>query len=148
MNIPNISKLQNVKDSKKKAKIDAYNIVLNKCIEKIIYTNIHADQCFIFFDIPQFLNDFPFYDMKDCIIYIITQLQPKNYKVKFIEPFYLYIDWSAEDISHKKVKTNVIKTLHPEKLKKQTTELLKKYPGTSQIIFEYEKPKPKNKNKK
>ena len=30
-------------------------------------------------------------DMKDCIIYIITQLQPKNYKVKFIEPFYLYI---------------------------------------------------------
>lgn len=136
MNIPDISNLQNVKVLKEETKKDAYILVLKKCIEKIIYTNINTDQQYVIFEVPEFLIDYPFYNMRACIIYIVNQLQPKKYKVQFIEPNYLYIDWSTPD-KPTVIKTNPIKTSNPSNLKKQTKELLKKYPNTTRIVYEY-----------
>ena len=42
----------------------------------------------------------------------------------------------------------LIPTSNPEKLEYQTKQLLKKYPNTSKIIFEYEDQQVKNKKKK
>lgn len=128
--IPNINNLHNEKNAKEKLKTDAYTLVLNKCIEKIVYTNKHTDQTYIFFDVPKFLIEYPFYDMNSCVMYIMNQLIPHNYKVSFIAPFYLHIDWS----------TSTTKESHlqiPERLKLQTRELLKKYPDTTKVVYEY-----------
>lgn len=126
--IPNISNLHNEKNEKEKARSDAFILVLNKCIEKIIYTNKHTDQTYIFFDVPRFLIEYPFYDMNSCVLYIMNKLIPSNYKVSFIAPFYLYIDWST---------TITLPTNTPDKLKYQTKELLKKFPNSTKVVYEY-----------
>lgn len=153
--IPNISLLHEEKDVKEKLKHNIFNIVLNKCVEKIIYTNRHTDQTFVVFEVPNILIGYPSYDRLSCINFLIKELTQKEYKVQFIEPFYLHIDWG-----HYKRKSNREKNLEKiekidPKLKQQTEELLKKFPNTSKIIFEYQNPdeekrakKGKNKKKK
>lgn len=136
--IPNINNLHNEKNVKEKIKTEAYILVLNKCIEKIVYTNKHTDQTYIFFDVPRFLIDYPFYDMNACVMFIMNKLVPNNYTVSFIAPFYLYIDWSTE------ITVNKI----PDKLRLQTKELLKKYPDTTKIVYEYTDTKPSRSKKK
>jgi hypothetical protein len=134
--IPSINNLHNEKNIKEKIKTEAYILVLNKCIEKIMYTNKHTDQTYVFFDVPKFLIDYPFYDMNSCVMFIMNKLIPNNYTVSFIAPFYLYIDWSND------IKSNVFNNI-PDKLKIQTKELLKKYPNTTKVVYEYTDSKPK-----
>ena len=124
--IPNINNLHSEKNEKEKVRSDAFVLVLNKCIEKIIHTNKHTDQTYIFFDVPRFLIEYPFYDMNSCVLYIMNKLTPANYKVSFIAPFYLYIDWSTSTTS-----------TTPDKLKLQTKELLKKFPNATKVVYEY-----------
>jgi hypothetical protein len=135
--IPSLNNLHDEKNQKEKLKKDAYVLVLNKCIEKIIYTNKHTDQTYIFFDVPKFLIEYPFYDMKSCILYIMEKLIPANYIVSFIAPFYLYIDWSSFS------QQSVI----PDKLKLQTKELLKKFPNATKVVYEYSDKQKVNKKK-
>jgi hypothetical protein len=126
--IPNVNNLHQERSVKEKARNDVFTLVLNKCIEKILYTNKNTDKTFIFFEVPKILIGFPFYDMKSCIIFIMQKLIKENYKVNFIEPFYLYIDWGSSI-----KKTDYIS----DKVKLQTKELLKKFPNTSSVVFEY-----------
>jgi hypothetical protein len=152
LNIPNINTLHQEKDEKQKSKSKMFNMVLNKCIEKIIYTNRHTEQTFIVFEVPHFLIGFPGYDRIECIRFLISELTSKDYKAEYIDPFYLYIDWGSNKKnsnygSHTSSNGNVyknfdkisqvVKTGDPEKLKNQTKKLLEKFPNTSNIIFEY-----------
>ena len=163
LNIPNINTLHQEKDEKQKSKAKMFNIVLNKCIEKIIYTNRHTEQTFILFEVPHFLIGFPSYDRIECIRFLISELTSKDYKAEYIDPFYLYIDWGSNkkgnsSNSHANVNGNVyknfdkisqvVKTGNPEKLKNQTKKLLEKFPNTSNIIFEYADAHNQKKNQK
>lgn len=134
-NIPSVDSLNNEKVTKEQSKNKIFQSVLNKCVEKIIYTNRYTDKTFVIFEVPKVLVGYPTYDYTTCILYIINQLSNKQYKVSFIDPFYLYIDWGTNNIPentpHKHSDNN--------KLKKQTRELLKKFPNTSRVKYVYEK---------
>lgn len=143
--IPNINNLHIEKNTKERAKNEVFTLVLNKCVEKIIFTNKNTDKTFIFFEVPKILIGFPFYDMKSCIIFIINKLLKEGYKVNFLEPFYLYIDWGSNST------LDSLPPLLDDKIKEKTKELLKKYPNASKIVFEYEQSsikKPTSKNNK
>jgi tRNA (guanine-N1)-methyltransferase len=56
LNIPSISSLHNEKQMKVTSSNDIYKTVLNKCIEKIVYTNRHTDKSFIIFEVPKILT--------------------------------------------------------------------------------------------
>jgi hypothetical protein len=133
--IPNITNLHQEKNTKERARNQVFELVLNKCVEKIIYTNKNTDKTFIFFEVPKILIGFPSYDMKSCILFIMDKLAKEGYKVNFLNPFYLYIDWGS--IANNKDNNNTSMHLN-NKMKEQTKELLKKYPNTSKIVFEYE----------
>lgn len=139
--IPNIDKLHAERNVKEQARNEIFTIVLNKCIDQILETNTRTEHTFIYFEVPNIIIGFPGYDRLACIHFLINELTKENYKVEFIEPFYLYIDWSKSS----KPKTidnlviqNIIPTSNPEKLRQQTKEILKKYPNASKIVFEYE----------
>jgi len=140
--IPNITNLHAEKSMKTQAKNEIFTIVLNKCIDKIIETNHSTDKTFIYFEVPNLIIGFHSYDRIECIHYLIQELSREKYKVEFIDPYYLYIDWGTNIKKSKKIDTymiqNVIPTSNPMKLQQQTKELLKKYPNTSKIVFEYE----------
>lgn len=139
--IPNINTLHAERNVKEQAKHKIFTIVLNKCIDKIIETNQFTEKTFVYFEVPNLIIGFPGYDRIACIHYLIQKLTAEKYKVEFIDPFYLYIDWSTNNYS-RNLDTlpfqNIIPTSNPSKLKAQTKELLKKYPNTSKIVFEYE----------
>lgn len=136
--IPSASSLQRRQAYRIQSKIDTFNIVLNKCIQKINYTNKNSEQTFIIFEVPKILIGYPLYDKNSCIIYIIENLVKEKYKVDFIEPCYLYIDWGVSITHNISVK---------EKIKR---EFSKQFPNTAfDIIYEDELPiKKKNKKNK
>lgn len=136
-NIPSINSLHKERSVKEQARVNVFNIVLNKCIEKILYTNKHTEHTYIYFEVPEILIGVPSYDMKSCIHFLLKQLSDAQYKVLFIDPFYLYIDWGTNTSSNIDFQ-KYIPTSNPEKLRKQTKELLKKFPNTSKVVFEYE----------
>jgi hypothetical protein len=160
--IPSISSLHQEKFVKETNKIDIYNIVLNKIIEKILYTNRHTDKTYVIFEVPKILIGYPQYDMKSCILFIINKLSLNDYFVEFMDPFYIYIDWgSKESIYKRRIKNEIPKPLYIPKfavknadnLKAQTKALLSQFPDTSKIEFVYEDKykesnKQNNKNKK
>ena len=133
--IPDINNLHQERVCKNKARNDVFELVLSKCIDKILYTNKNTDKTFIFFEVPKILIGFPFYDMKSCTMFIMNKLVNKNYKVEFMEPFYLYVDWGTYVES--KTQAEFYTKEAAEKIKLKTKELLKQYPNTSKIVFEY-----------
>lgn len=127
--IPNISDLHAEKNKKNKIKSDVFDVVLNKCNEKIKYTNSFTNHTYIFFEVPKILMGFPSYSMNSCIIFLKNKLTSSGYKVLFVEPFYLYIDWSSPVEPQRGPISN--------KVKLETEKLLKKFPGTSKVVYEY-----------
>lgn len=152
--IPNITNLHAEKNIKTQARNEIFTIVLNKCIDKILETNNLTDKTFVYFEVPNLIIGFPGYDRISCIHYLIQKLSHEKYKVEFVEPFYLYIDWSTNIQKSRCLDNimiqNLIPTSNPAKLKEQTRELLKKFPNTSKIIYEYqnEQNNEQKKNKK
>ncbi len=138
--IPSIDSLHKEKFVKENSKLEIFKTVLNKCVEKIVYTNRHTDKTFVIFEVPKILIGYPSYDMKMCILFLINQLSKKSYYVAFIEPFYLYIDWGTIVGSQTK-NLNIIgniRTNNPAKLKQHTKELLERFPDTTKVEFVYE----------
>lgn len=144
--IPSIEALHQEKSIKEKSKMDIFKVVLNKCIEKVVYTNRHTGQTYIIFEVPRILIGYPSYDMKSCVLFLKNTLSKNNYLVEFIEPFYLYIDWGTRSETSSKSQSN------SNKLRQQTMEILQKFPNTSKIEFVYHDVssanKKKNKHKK
>lgn len=131
--IPSIRSLHEEKHIKTLTTNDIYKTVLNKCIEKIIYTNKHTDKTFVIFEVPKLLIGHSNYNMKSCIHFIINNIISHGYLVQFIEPFYIYIDWGSNH-------TNITRTgpIQNNKLENTTKQLLKKYPNVNQIEYIYE----------
>lgn len=140
LNIPSISSLHNEKQMKVTSSNDIYKTVLNKCIEKIVYTNRHTDKTFIIFEVPKILIGQTSYDMKSCIHYVINNITTHGYYVQFIEPFYIYIDWGS--------KTNYSSTNSNERnIESKTKEILKHFPGINKVEYIYEDVYLKQKNR-
>lgn len=132
--IPSILSLHKEKSSQENSKNDIYSIVLNKCIDKIKYTNKHADQTYIIFDVPNILIGYPSYNFKSCILFLINQLSKHGYMIEFIQPCQLYIDWGQKNNiynSNQEVSSST-------KLKSQTKTLLEKFPNASKIEYIFE----------
>lgn len=142
--IPSIESLIKEKNIKDNSKQEIFNIVLKKCIDKIIYTNRHTDKTFVIFEVPKILIGYPSYDINSCIRFLIAELTRKKYLVNFIEPFYLYIDWGSSDSPNLNKDFQIGSSSN---LKEQTKLLLKKFPG-SKIEYVYEEGSPSSSSSK
>jgi hypothetical protein len=131
--IPDINNLHIEKQIKDNIKNEMFNIVLKKCIEDINYTNKCTDKTYIIFEAPPIIIGFHNYNPISCIHYLIYQFTKKGYLVQFMEPNKLYIDWG----------TKTTLDTNDSKLKKQTNELLKKYPTATKVEYIYENPEKK-----
>jgi len=139
--IPSISSLHREKHVKQSSNNDIYKTVLNKCIEKIVYTNRHTDKTFIIFEVPKLLIGHTSYDMISCIHYIINNISVHGYIIQFIEPFYIYIDWGSNA-------GNSGSTSKETSLQSKTRELLRQFPNVNEIEYVYEDVHKKKQEKK
>lgn len=128
--IPSISSLHQEKSDQVNTKNDMYNIVLNKCIDKIKMTNKQTEQTYIIFDVPNILIGYPSYNLKSCILFLMNQLSKHGYIIEFLQPCFLYIDWGT----HKNLMSSSSSSSN-DKLKSQTKTLLEKFPNASKIEY-------------
>ncbi len=127
-NIPSIESLHKEKQMKNEHKDKIFDIVLSKCIAQIKDINLKTSYTYTYFEVPNIIIGSPYYDKMGCVKYLMNKLFHKNFRVEFIEPFYLYIDWGTF-----KNTTNSL-----DNLEKKAKELLKKYPEVSDISFQIE----------
>jgi len=137
--IPSISSLHAERNKKNVDTQDIYKIVLNKCTEKIIFTNRHTDKTFIIFEVPKLLIGHSNYNMKSCIHYIIQNISMHGYVVQFIEPFYIYIDWGTKKNYNTNLKSNFDSNFDStsNSLQENTKQILKYFPGVKEIEYVY-----------
>lgn len=148
MSIPSINTLHSEKLDKETSKMEIFNVVLSKCVEKIIYTNRHTDMTYIIFEVPKLLIGYPGYDLKSCILFLIHKLSRHGYIVEFIEPFYLYIDWGSPDYSKRQTKlSSIVPAKNPDKLRQQTKAILQQFPNVSKVEYVYEDQLPSSSSK-
>ena len=127
---PNAESLQKEKNEINKNNLRIYENIMNKCIEKILYTNRYTEQTFTVFDVPKILIGNLQYNRMSCIIYIINELEKNNYKCEYIAPSYIYIDWGGNKI-----------TSIENKIQSDIQRILKNNPKTSKIEIEIKKSK-------
>ena len=119
-NIPSVNSLHKEKNIKKSNVYNIYNIVLEKCIEQIKYTNKYTDKTYIIFTVPSILIGYTNYNINSCLQYIMNTMIQHNYIVRYIEPRNLYIDWGNNSS------------------KSHATELLTYFPNLENIEYVYE----------
>ena len=152
--IPSIKSLKTIKNLKQENKAAIYDIVLGRCSEKIIETNKQTDHTFLYFELPKVIIGYPNYNITDCGEYMAKRLKEKGYRTKLISKEILYIDWGSSvenskqngrvrDHSGQIISSNLSESTFKGKDKinestiKETKDLLKKYPDTSQVVFVY-----------
>lgn len=151
--IPSIKSLKTIKNLKQENKAAIYDIVLGRCSEKIIETNKQTDKSFLYFELPKVIIGYPNYNITDCGEYMAKRLKEKGYHTKLISKEILYIDWGNSVENSKKthvkqlggqiISSNLSESTFKGKDKinestiKETKDLLKKYPDTSQVVFVY-----------
>lgn len=93
--VPKIASLQSVKNERMNSMHTIYKSVLSRCIEKILYTNKNTNMSFLLFEVPEILIGHPRYNIKECVHYIMCELQRNDYLLHYIDPKYIYIDWGT-----------------------------------------------------
>lgn len=91
----NVDKLKKDAEERKKFKKKCFKNILELCLKKIeivAKTNITNT----WFEIPVFLLGFPSYEIDDSAEYIMKQLKKNGFKVYFLKPNFLFINWLIE----------------------------------------------------
>ena len=88
-----LNKLRKTKKDKEERRTDIYNEILKLCHSKIIRSS-KEEQENCFFQIPEMRIGLPVYNLKNYTAYVILKLRKNGFKVRYIPPSILYIDWS------------------------------------------------------
>jgi hypothetical protein len=92
--IPSIKSLKKKKILKEKEDHTIFDIVLNKCIEKINYIDTYTKKTFLVFEVPTIMIGQINYNASECVLYLINKFRQKNYNVELIKSTTIYIDWT------------------------------------------------------
>ena len=98
-------------------RLETYDSILKKCHSRIkYYSKFEKTTCF--FAIPEFIFGVPLYDVTDLRKYMMNSLEKNGFKLMYIHPNWLMIDWSEKKKTLEKAQKSIAcKT--PQQTKKQ-----------------------------
>lgn len=97
-----VHEVNKVIDNKRKDKFAIFETISEKCHKYIVkYAKNERYRCF--FEVPEFILGTPIYNLNAAIMYLMNKLSKNGYLVKYFFPNYLYISWSLDEISGKKI---------------------------------------------
>ena len=118
-------------------RLETYDNILKKCHTRIkYYSKFEKTTCF--FAIPEFLIGVPLYDVNELTTYMINSLEKNGFKLMYLHPNWLMIDWSEK----KKTIENAQKSLAkktPQQAKKQVESKYKpieEYKPSNSFIYD------------
>ena len=74
-------------------RMELYDSVLKKCHSRILY-NSGLQRTYCFYQIPEFIIGFPLYDILELRKYVMNSLKTNGFKLLYIEPNWLFINWN------------------------------------------------------
>ena len=88
-----INELYNVRNEKNLKRLEIYDSVLVKCHNRIKY-NSNLEKTYCFYQIPEFIIGVPLYNIHEMRKYIINSLKNNGFQIMYIDPNWLFINWS------------------------------------------------------
>jgi hypothetical protein len=89
-----IHKEQKEKEDKN---IKIYNIILKKLFQKIKLTVKTTYNNYCFFQLPEYLQGYPLYNMTKCLWYITNILHAKGFHSKYCNDHIIFIKWKERE---------------------------------------------------
>jgi len=90
----NIDDLHQKDQEKTTRKFEVYQKILEKCHNKITSTSRHSNNMgFCFYNVPKYIFGIPLYDIKSCVMFLVSALVKNGFDVKYTHPNLLFISW-------------------------------------------------------
>ena len=84
-------------------RLETYDKILQQCHCRIKYhSKFEKTTCF--FAIPEFIIGVPLFDVYELRQYVINSLEKNGFKLMYLHPNWLMIDWTAKKKSLQKIK--------------------------------------------
>lgn len=111
----NVLEIQKKKINKENNRKKIYMNILGQCYKKI-ESYVDNGESYCIYKLPEFIYGYPIYNMTDCVMYIINNLNKNGFKCKYINPYIIFISWFVKknniyEIEDKK-ENNIINTLN------------------------------------
>lgn len=90
-----INKLHQEINEREEKKKHVYEKILKICYNKIISVNNKSNVCNYMFVCPNYIYGLPLFNIMNCCLYIMEDLQRKGFQVQYVNPNILYIDWKV-----------------------------------------------------
>ena len=94
----NVNEIKKFIHEREKGRLLIYEEILEKCYHRI-QSSVIRDDPFSLYVVPDFIIGKPTYNFANCIQYIIFRLKNNGFKVKYIYPNALQIEWGKNDFN-------------------------------------------------
>jgi len=108
--------------SRDKARLKAYNQILNQIHTRIYHTSqILGNQNYLTYTVPPFVLGLPSLDLEDCIVYVVHMLREAGFVVRYTYPNLLYISWKHYEAEYNRQQNPIVQAMNSKKNAESTS---------------------------
>ena len=128
----NINDLFETTNHKTLRRLETYDGILKQCHCRIkYYSKFEKTTCF--FAIPEFIIGVPLFDVTELRTYMINSLRKNGFKIMYLHPNWIMVDWTEKKKSLKKVQENTQSTI---KQVKSNYKPIEEYKPTGSFVYD------------
>lgn len=94
-----IRKLHEIQERRNRSKQRIYEVIMRKIHHQIETVSERGDVTMMY-KVPEFMIGSPTYNAIHCINYTLHRLHHEGFKVKYLNPHILWINWEKDDSDH------------------------------------------------
>lgn len=130
-----INSLFETTNQKTLKRLETYDKVLKQCHARIkYYSKFEKTTCF--FAVPEFIIGVPLYDVSEMKQYIMNSLEKNGFKLMYLHPNWLMIDWTEKKKSMVKVQKATEITQSSIKKVKKDYKPIEEYKPTGSFVYD------------
>lgn len=130
-----INSLFETTQTKQARRIEIYDKVLRQCHTRIKQYSKH-ELTVCFFAIPEFIIGVPLYDITELRTYLINSLEKNGFKIMYLHPNWLVIDWTEKKKSMERVKASKTVQSKPQAKAPSTYKSVNDYKPTGSFVYD------------
>ena len=131
----NINDLFETTNHKTLRRLETYDGILKQCHCRIkYYSKFEKTTCF--FAIPEFIIGVPLFDVQELRQYIMNSLERNGFKLMYLHPNWLMIDWTEKKKSLQKIQKTTEVSQSTMKQIKSNYKPIEEYKPTGSFVYD------------
>jgi hypothetical protein len=119
--------------SRDKARLRAYNQLLEQIYNRIQTSAKVVGNTWIIYTVPPFVFGLPKIDLEDCVVYLVFQLRQVGYEVRYTYPNLLYISWKHHERNYLLQESPIMKAMLPPEPPAKSVATARTGPGGKKL---------------